>query len=105
VTVTVTFTNHGTTDLWFIGQAICPCPPGSTAFEFDFAFLQNDPTSCPFLTLNSPPALPAGGSCATAIMFSPTNHQGYRAFLSMNFGTFDGFITDSLNVRLIGRGS
>jgi hypothetical protein len=105
VTIEVTFTNHGKSDLWFVGQAICPCPPGSPAYDFDDTFLNTDPTSCPYITLNNPPALPAGGSCATAITFSPSERQIYRAFLSMNFGTSDGFITDSIDVALVGKGS
>jgi hypothetical protein len=102
-TMIVTFTNQGKADLSFIGQAILP--PGSTAYDFDFTFLASDHTSCPWLTVNNPPALPAGGSCTTAITFSPANRQVYRAFLSMNFGDSLGSITESLDVQLLGRGS
>jgi hypothetical protein len=103
VTMEVTFTNHGSTDLWFTGWTILPL--SVTAFQFDDDFLVNDPTSCAYLTVNSPPALPAGGSCATAITFSPTHKQLYRAVLVTIFGVFEGDYTYTLEWRLFGRGS
>jgi hypothetical protein len=104
LSMVVTFTNHGTSDLTFVGSAILP--PGSSAFDFDFTFLNTDPTSCPYLEVNSPPALRAnGGSCAEKITFSPTDRLGYHAAYSMNFGTSEGFITESLSLPLIGQGS
>jgi hypothetical protein len=108
VTMTVTFTNHGSTDLWFTGWTICPItacsPDDDLAFSFDSNFLANDPTSCAYLTVNSPPALPAGESCATAIAFSPTNQQPYRAVLVVIFGLFDGDYAYTLEWPLFGRG-
>ena len=104
VSMDITFTNHGASDLHYVGAAILPT--SVTAFDFDFPFLETDPTSCPYITLHSPPALPAsGGSCVMRVTFTPTDRLGYHATFSMNFGTFDGFITDSISVPLIGQGS
>jgi hypothetical protein len=102
VTMEITFTNHGSVPLWFTGWTILPL--SVTAFSFDDDFLANDLTSCAYITVNDPPALPAGQSCAAAVTFSPTNAERYRANLVTVFGLFDGDYTYTLEWSLLGRG-